>query len=382
MEEKIPKPIKCKAAVCRAAGERLQIEEVVVAPPQRHEVRIKIICTSLCHSDITFWRMKAIPGLFPIILGHEAVGVVESVGEAVQEVAVGDTVLPVFLAECGGCADCRSRRSNECSLFPFAMRMGMLRGDEAARFTDAAGAAVHHCINVSSFVEYTVVDVAHIVKVHKPMPPAVAALLSCGISTGVGGAWKAADVEPGSTVAIFGLGAVGLAAAEGARMQGAGRIIGVDVNPEKFEIGKKFGITDFVNSKEIGDRSISEVIKEMTGGGADYCFECVGLASLMADAFESSRSGWGKTIILGVEKHGSPISVNCREILRGRSIMGAFMGGMKPKTDIPILMEKYIRKELNLDDFITHEVGFEDINKAFELLEEGKSIRCTIWMDR
>lgn len=353
-----------------------------MAPPQSHEVRVKIICTSLCHSDLTFWRMKELPGLFPIILGHEAVGVVESVGEAVEEVAVGDTVLPVFLAECGDCADCGSRRSNECSTFPFTMRMGMLRGDGATRFTDAAGEAVHHFINVSSFVEYTVVDVAHIVKVHKTMPPAKAALLGCGISTGVGGAWKAADVEPGSTVAIFGLGAVGLAVAEGARMQGARRIIGVDINPEKFEIGKKFGITDFVNSKEIGDRSLSEVIKEMTGGGADYCFECVGLASLMADAFQSSRLGWGKTIILGVEKHGSPISINCMDILRGRSIMGAFMGGMKPKTDIPILMEKYIRKELNLDDFITHEVGFEDINKAFELLEEGKSIRCTIWMDR
>ncbi|WOL02758.1 alcohol dehydrogenase-like 7 isoform X1 [Canna indica] len=383
MEINPPQSIKCKAAVCRAAGEPLQIEEVVVAPPKRHEARLKIICTSVCQSDVTLWRMQGLPaGFFPVILGHEAVGVVESVGEGVEEVSAGDVVAPVFLAECGDCADCSSKKSNVCSGIPFRPRQGMPRDEGATRFTDAAGAAVNHFLNVSSFAEYTVVDVAHLVKVHPAMPPEKASLLSCGISTGMGAALKAADVEAGSTVAIFGLGTVGLAAAEGARIRGASKIIGVDLNPDKFEIGKKFGMTDFINPKEIGDKSVIQVIKEMTGGGADYCIECIGLASLMSDAFLSCRPGWGKTIILGVEKHGSAFSINPTEILQGRSIKGCLMGGLKPKTDIPLLMQRYINKEINLDDFITHEVGFSDIDKAFELLIEGKSLRCIIWMDK
>ncbi|URE18196.1 leucine rich repeat domain containing protein [Musa troglodytarum] len=376
-----PKPIRCRAAVCRAGGEPLRIEEVVVAPPKAYEVRIKIICTSLCHSDVTIWSIKD-PAGFPKIFGHEAVGVVESVGEHVEEVSVGDTVLPFCLAHCGDCADCRSVRSNVCTGVPLGLLDGVMPRDGTSRFTDASGAPVQHFLNVSSFSEYTVVDVTHVVKVAAAMPPEKACLFSCGVSTGVGAAWKAAAVEPKSTVAVFGLGSVGLAVAEGARLQGAGRIIGVDLNPDKFEIGKKFGITEFVNPKDIGERSVSEVIKEMTGGGADYCFECIGLASLMQDAFLSCRPGWGKTIILGLEMHLSPISINTVEILQGKSIIGSLLGGIKPKTDIPILMNRYLNKELHLDEFITHEVGFHDINKAFELLMAGKSLRCIIWMDR
>ncbi|CAL9773325.1 unnamed protein product [Musa acuminata subsp. burmannicoides] len=377
-----PKPIRCRAAVCRAGGEPLQIEDVVVAPPRAYEVRIKIICTSLCHSDVTIWSIKN-PAGFPRIFGHEAVGVVESVGEHVEEVSVGDMVLSCFLAHCGDCVDCRSVRSNVCSGVPLGLGEGVMPRDGTSRFTDASGAPVQHFLNVSSFSEYTVVDVTHVVKVAAAMPPEKACLLSCGVSTGVGAAWKVAAVEPKSTVAVFGLGSVGLAVAEGARLQGAGRIIGVDLNPDKFEIGKTFGVTDFVNPMDIGDRSISEVvIKEMTGGGADYCFECIGLASLMSDAFQSCRPGWGKTIILGVEMHFSPVSINSSEILQGKTIMGSLFGGIKAKTDIPILMNRYLNKELHLDEFITHEVGFHDINKAFELLMAGKSLRCIIWMDR
>ncbi|CAI0549237.1 unnamed protein product, partial [Linum tenue] len=215
---------------------------------------------------------------------------------------------------------------------------------------------------------------------------------------GVGAAWKAAEVEEGSTVAIFGLGAVGLAVAEGARMRGASKIIGVDLNADKFELGKQFGLTDFINPTTIGDKRVSEVIsssismemglptyiyviKEMTDGGADYCFECIGLASLMAEAFSSSREGWGKTVIVGIEMHGSPLVVSPYEIIRGRSICGTYFGGLKPKTHISLLAKKYLDKELNLDPFITHEVGLKDINRAFELLAEGQSLRCLIWMD-
>ncbi|KAF2282772.1 hypothetical protein GH714_043080 [Hevea brasiliensis] len=312
------------AAICRNAGEPLIIEEIEVDPPKAWEVRIKILCTSLCHSDITFWKMKPGPlSDFPRIFGHEATGVVESVGDHVEEVKEGELVLPVFAPDCGECRDC-----------------------------------------------------SHGIPVDK------ASLLSCGISTGIGASWKLAGVEEGSTVAIFGLGAVGLAVAEGARLRGASKIIGVDLNPEKFELGIKFGLTDFVNPSTCGEKSVSQVIKEMTEGGADYCFECVGLASLMTEAFRSSREGWGKTVILGVEMHGSPLSLNPYELLRGKSVAGALIGGLKPKSDIPLLAEKYIDKELNLEQFITHEVSFKDINKAFELLLGGKSLRCVIWMDK
>jgi len=376
-----PQPIRCKAAVCRAAGEPLAVEEIVVDPPKAYEVRIRIVCTSLCHSDLTFWRMKDFPGIFPRIFGHEAFGVVESVGEHAEEFAAGDAVVPTFLGQCSECVDCRSPRSNMCSRYRFAVRPGMPR-DGTTRFSDAQGRPLHHFLGVSSFSEYTVVDVNHVVKVNPAMPPSLACLLSCGASTGLGAAWKLAKVEPGSSVAIFGLGAVGLAVAEGARICGASKIIGVDINPDKHELGKKFGVTHFINPKELGEKPVSQVIVEMTDGGADYCFECIGLAALMNDAFLSSREGWGKTIILGVEMHGAPLSISSLQILHGKSVIGSMFGGVKPKQDIPIFADKYLNKELELDKFITHEVGLKDINEAFDLLIQGKSVRCTIWMDK
>ncbi|XP_042464797.1 alcohol dehydrogenase-like 7 [Zingiber officinale] len=381
MEMPFPEPIRCKAAVCRSAGEPLLIEEVVVAPPRAHEVRVKIICSSLCFSDVSRWRLREFPAVFPTILGHEAIGVVESVGEEVEEVAAGDTVMPVFLADCRDCVDCRSERSNMCSRLPFRPLTGMPR-DGTTRFTDAAGAPVYHYLTVSSFSQYTVVDVTNVVKVSAELPPEKICVLSCGFSTGFGAAWKVANVDPGSTVAVFGLGTIGLAVVEGARLQGAGRIIGVDSNPDKFEVGKRLGLTDFINPNDIGHRSINEVIKEMTDGGADYCFECIGLASVMLEAYRSSRSGWGKTVILGVEKNMSPITIDSKEILCGKTIIGSAFGGLKSKTHIPILIDKYLNKELHLDEFVTHEVGLDEINKAFELLIEGKCIRCVIWMDK
>ncbi|PVH65273.1 hypothetical protein PAHAL_2G451000 [Panicum hallii] len=376
----VARPIRCKAAVCKAAGEPLEMEEVEVAPPRAHEVRIKVVCTSPCHSDITFWRMKDGPNMFPCILGHEAVGVVESVGEHVQEAAVGDTVVPVFLAQCGECADCRSARSNLCSALP--TRPGMPR-DGTTRFSLAAtGEPVHNFLSVSSFAEYTVVDVAHVVRVGDALPPEKACLLSCGVATGVGAAWKVAAVEPGSTVAVFGLGAVGLAVAQGSKMRGATRIIGIDLNPDKFDTGKKLGITDFVNPNGIGEQTVSEVIKEMTGGaGADYCFECIGSVSVMAEAFRSSRMGWGKTVVLGVDGSAAPISIPSLDIMRGRSVVGSYLGGIKPKDDIPVLARKCLDKELELDEFITHQMGFDEINRGLDLLAQGKCLRCIIWME-
>lgn len=376
------KPIRCKAAVCRKAGEALVMEEIEVAPPKAWEVRIKILCTSLCHTDVTFWKLNAGPAAaFPRIFGHEAVGVVESVGENVEEVKHGDRVLPVFNSECGECRDCKSAKSNICTKFPFSHYNGMPR-DGSSRFKDSNGMDLHHFLFVSSFSEYTVVDIADVVKISSDIPVDKACLLSCGVSTGVGAAWKVADVEQGSTVAIFGLGAVGLAVAEGARQRGASKIIGVDLNPEKFEIGQQFGVTDFINPTYCSEKSVVEVIQEMTDGGADYCFECIGLASLMQDAINSSRPGWGKTVVLGVEMHGSPLSINSGQILRGRTVTGSMFGGVKTKTDIPFFVKKYLHNELNLEGFVTHEISFQDINQAFDLLREGRSIRCIIWMDK
>ncbi|XP_028765222.1 alcohol dehydrogenase-like 7 [Neltuma alba] len=375
-------PIQCKAAVCRKAGEPLVIEDVMVAPPMSREARIRIICTSLCHSDITFWRMKDAPGICPRILGHEAVGIVESVGEDVREVEKGDVVVPVFLPECGECEDCKSKKSNLCSTVGFRVSPWMPR-QESSRFTDMKGQPIYHFLFVSSFSQYTVVDVANLTKIHPSLPPNRACLLSCGVSTGVGAAWLTAGVEAGSTVAIFGLGSIGLAVAEGARLCGASRIIGVDLNPRKFEIGKKFGVTDFVNSAECGDKPVSQVIKDMTGGGADYCFECVGMASLVQEAYASCRKGWGKTVVVGVDKPGSKLTLSSAEVLHsGKVLMGSLFGGLKPKTHIPILVKRYLDKELRLDDFVTHEIDFKDINRAFDLLLEGQCLRCVIWMNK
>ncbi|GAB4832985.1 hypothetical protein Ancab_007006 [Ancistrocladus abbreviatus] len=376
------KPIRCRAAVARKAGEPLVMEEIVVAPPKAREVRVKIICTSLCHSDVTFWKLEVQPACFPRILGHESVGIVESVGEDVNEFVEGEYVIPVFLADCAECVDCRSKKSNLCSqLPPFHISPWMPR-DGTSRFTDLKGDILYHFLYVSSFSEYTVVDAAHVVKVDSAIPPNRACLLSCGVSTGFGAAWRTANVEAGSTVAIFGLGVIGLAVAEGARLCGATRIIGVDVNFEKFEIGKRFGVTDFVNPSSCGTKSVSQVISEMTDGGADYCFECVGRASLVQEAFACSRKAWGKTVVLGVDKPGSELTFSSSEVLHsGKTLTGSLFGGLKAKSDIPILVKRYLDKELQLDEFVTHEMKFDEINKAFELLVEGKCLRCVLWMN-
>ncbi|XP_045811416.1 alcohol dehydrogenase-like 7 [Trifolium pratense] len=376
------KPIRCKAAVARRPGEPLVIEEIIVAPPMPREVRIRVICSSLCHVDLAFSNMQDPPGFYPRILGHEAIGVVESVGKDVTEVTKGDTVIPIFLPDCGECRDCKSTKSNLCTNFPFKVSPWMLR-NEKTRFTDLNGEFIYHFMSVSSFSEYTVVDVANVTKIDSDIPPDRACLLTCGIGAGVGAAWKTAGVEPGSTVAIFGLGSIGLAVAEGARLCGATKIIGVDVNPEKFVVGKKFGVTDFVHARESENKPVSQVIIEMTDGGADYCFECVGMASLMHEAYASCRKGWGKIIVLGLDKPEARLSLSCSKVLHdGKTLQGNLFGGLKPKSHVSVLLKRYMDKELQLDQFITHEVEFKDINKAFDLLKNGQCIRCVIWMNK
>ncbi|KAL9446856.1 hypothetical protein AB3S75_014512 [Citrus x aurantiifolia] len=348
---KAGKVIRCKAAICRIPGKPLVIEEIEVEPPKAWEVRIKILCTSLCHSDVTFWKSSTdLPKLpLPVIFGHEAVGLNKLKGLW----RAWESMWKKWKKEIWWCqyfkgtvenAETASlQRAILASKFGRGYRPNMPR-DGTSRFRELKGDVIHHFLNISSFTEYTVVDITHVVKIAPHIPLGIACLLSCGVSTGVGAAWKVAGVEVGSTVAIFGLGAVGLAVAEGTRSNRASKIIGVDINPEKFEIGKKFGITDFINPATCGDKTVSQVIKEMTDGGADYCLECIGLTSVMNDAFNSSREGWGKTVILGVEMHGSPISLNSIEILKGRSVCGTYFGGLKPRSDIATLVQKYLDK--------------------------------------
>nr|ACS49647.1 alcohol dehydrogenase family-4 [Oryza coarctata] len=277
--------IKCKAAVAWEAGMPLSIEEVEVAPPQAMEVRLKILYTALCHTDVYFWEAKGQTPVFPRIFGHEAGGVVESVGEGVTELCPGDHVLPVFTGECGDCRHCLSEESNLCDLLRINTDRGAMIADGRPRFTARGGQPVYHFLGTSTFSEYTVVHVGCVAKINPAAPLDKVCVLSCGISTGFGATVNVAKPPKGCTVAIFGLGAVGLAAMEGARISGASRIIGVDLNPAKFEQAKKFGCTDFVNPKDYG-KPVQQVIIEMTNGGVDRSVECTGNAAAMISAFE------------------------------------------------------------------------------------------------
>ncbi|PHU00615.1 Alcohol dehydrogenase-like 7 [Capsicum chinense] len=311
------------------------------------------------------------PGCFPRILGHEDFGIVESVGEGIEELKEGDSVVPIFLPDCMDCVDCKSKKTNLCSKFPFQITPLMHR-DDTSRFTTVEGETLQHFLYVSSFSDYTVFDVVNVRKIDPEIPHNKARLFSCGVSTGVGAAWKTADVEPGSIIVIFGLGSIGLAVAEGARLCGANRIIGVDITLTR----KQFGIIEFVNSKSCGDKP--QVIIEMTNGGADYCFECVGLAKLVQEPFAYCRKTalFGLSIVFSLFQ--STLIHNNLWLVSRKTLTASLFGGFKPKTDVPILAKRYLNKEFQLDKFVTHEVNFEDINNAFELLIQGKSLHCVI----
>lgn len=378
------KPIKCKAAVAWGPGEPLVMEEVQVAPPARMEVRVKVLFTSICHTDLSFWRGEnERQRRFPRIFGHEAAGVVESVGEGVEDLAPGDHVVPIFNGECGTCAYCHSSATNLCGTYRVDAFKSTMVSDDGTRFsvvnTSGDTVPVYHFLNTSTFAEYTVLDAACAVKINPAAPLEKMCLLSCGISTGVGAAWNTANVSKGSTVAIFGLGAVGLAVGEGARIRGASRIIGVDINSEKFAKGKEMGITDFINSKACG-KPVHEVIRELTDGGVDYSFECSGNVDVLREAFVSTHDGWGLTVVLGIHPTPRMMPLHPMELFDGRRIIGCVFGDFKGKSQLPLLVDQYMQGEvkINFDGFITHEMPFSEINEAFRLLEEGKSLRCVL----
>ncbi|XP_057829295.2 alcohol dehydrogenase 1 isoform X1 [Cryptomeria japonica] len=373
------KVITCKAAVAWAAGEPLKIEEVQVAPPQAMEVRIKICYTSLCRTDLVFWQAKGQTPIFPRIFGHEAAGVVESVGEGVTDMKEGDHVLPVFTGECGDCRHCKSEESNMCDLLRINTDRGVMISDGKSRFS-IRGQPIYHFLGTSTFSEYTVAHVGCVAKINPAAPLSKTCILSCGVSTGMGATLNVAKPKKGSTVAIFNLGGVGLAAAEGARIAGASRIIGIDLVPGRFEKAKEFGVTEYINPKD-HQKPVQEVIAERTDGGADYSVECTGNINAMIQAFECVHDGWGVAVLVGVPHSEAAFTTSPVNFLNEKTLKGTFFGNYKPKSDLPGLVERYLRKELELEKFITHEISFGEINKAFDYMMQGESLRCVIKLE-
>jgi len=376
-QKTVGKVITCRAAVSWGPKMPLVIEEIKVDPPQAMEVRIKITHTSVCHTDILYWtgkeeRLQA----FPRILGHEGAGIVESVGEGVTDIKEGDHVIPLFTGECGDCVCCKSNRTNKCDKFKIDPMRTVMRIDGKTRFS-IREKPIYHLMSTSTFSEYTVVDYACVVKINPEAPLDQACLLGCGITTGVGAALYMANIEPESTVAIFGLGTVGLAVSQGARMRGASRIIGVDTNPSKFIKARALGVTDCINPKD-HEQPIHEVITEMTDGGVYYSFECIGNTEVLYEAFLATRESLGLTILLGLDMSPQKISFHPSELFK-RRIVAATFGGVKGKSQLPYLVDTLImNKEIRVDEFITQELPFSEINKAFELMWEGKSLRCIL----
>ena len=371
--------IKSRAAVAFAANQPLQIVEIDVAPPQAGEVRVRIVATGVCHTD-AFTLSGADPeGIFPVILGHEGGGIVEAVGEGVTSLAVGDHVIPLYTPECGDCKYCRSGKTNLCQKIRATQGKGLMP-DGTSRFS-YNGQPLFHYMGTSTFSEYTVLPEISLAKIPKDAPLEKVCLLGCGVTTGIGAVLNTAKVEEGASVAIFGLGGIGLAAIIGATMAKAGRIIAIDINPAKFDIARQLDATDFINPKDY-DRPIQDVIVEMTEGGVDYSFECIGNVHLMRAALECCHKGWGESVIIGVAGAGQEISTRPFQLVTGRVWRGSAFGGVKGRSELPTYVEKSQAGEIPLDTFITHTMGLEDINKAFALMHEGKSIRTVIHFDR
>ena len=368
-------PIKCKAAVAWKAGAPLSIEEVEVAPPKAGEVRIRLIATGVCHTDAFTLSGDDPEGVFPAILGHEGGGIVESVGEGVTSVAVGDHVIPLYTPECGECKFCKSGKTNLCQKIRATQGKGLMP-DGTTRFS-INGEPIYHYMGTSTFSEYTVLPEISVAKVNKDAPLEEICLLGCGVTTGMGAVANTAKVEEGATVAVFGLGGIGLATIIGARLAKASRIIAVDINPNKFELAKKLGATDCINPKDY-DKPIQEVIVDLTDGGVDYSFECIGNVNVMRSALECCHKGWGESVIIGVAGAGQEISTRPFQLVTGRVWRGTAFGGVKGRSQLPEYVERYLAGEFKLDDFITHTMPLEKINEAFDLMHEGKSIRSVI----
>ena len=367
--------IKCKAAIAWGPGQPLSIEEVEVMPPQAGEVRVRIVATGVCHTDAFTLSGEDPEGVFPCILGHEGGGIVESIGEGVTSVKVGDHVIPLYTPECGECKFCKSGKTNLCQKIRTTQGKGLMP-DGTTRFSKD-GQPIYHYMGTSTFSEYTVLPEISIAKVDPAAPLEEVCLLGCGVTTGIGAVMNTAKVKEGESVAIFGLGGIGLSAVIGARLAKAGRIIAIDINESKFELARKLGATDCINPNDY-DKPIQEVIVEMTDGGVDFSFECIGNVNVMRAALECCHKGWGESVIIGVAGAGQEISTRPFQLVTGRVWRGSAFGGVRGRSELPSYVQRYMQGEFKLDDFITHTMPLEQINEAFDLMHEGKSIRTVI----
>ncbi len=371
--------MKIKAAVAWEPKAPLVIEEVDLEAPKRGEVLVKIVATGVCHTDAFTLSGEDSEGLFPVILGHEGGGIVEEVGEGVTTLKKGDHVIPLYTPECKECKFCLSGKTNLCVKIRATQGKGLMP-DGTSRFSKD-GKMIHHYMGCSTFAEYTVVPEIALAKVNPKAPLEKICLLGCGVTTGIGAVLNTAKVEKGASVAVFGLGGIGLSVIQGAKMAGAGRIIAIDINNGKKEMAMKLGATDFVNPKE-HNKPIQQVIVEMTEWGVDYSFECVGSVQLMRAALECAHRGWGQSIVIGVAGAGQEISTRPFQLVTGRVWKGSAFGGVKGRTELPGYVDQYMSGEINIDDMVTFEMPLSDINRAFDLMHEGKSIRSVILMNK
>ena len=367
--------MKIKAAVAWGPNQPLKIEEIDLELPKKGEVLVKMVASGVCHTDAYTLSGADPEGLFPVILGHEGGGIVQQVGEGVTTLKKGDHVIPLYTPECRECKFCLSGKTNLCQRIRLTQGRGLMP-DGTSRFSKD-GKPIFHYMGTSTFAEYTVVPEISLAKIDPKAPLEKVCLLGCGVTTGIGAVLNTAKVEAGATVAVFGLGGIGLSVIQGAKMAKAARIIGIDINDEKAEIAKAFGATDFINSKKF-DKPIEQVIIEMTDGGVDYSFECVGNTKLMRAALECCHKGWGESVIIGVAGAGQEISTRPFQLVTGRVWKGSAFGGVKGRTELPGYVDRYMSGTINIDDLVTGECKLEDINQAFDDMHAGKSIRTIV----
>ncbi|WP_333676137.1 S-(hydroxymethyl)glutathione dehydrogenase/class III alcohol dehydrogenase [Dyella sp.] len=368
--------MKSRAAVAFAAGKPLEIVEIDVAPPKAGEVLVKITHTGVCHTDAFTLSGDDPEGIFPAVLGHEGGGIVVEVGEGVTTLQPGDHVIPLYTAECGKCKFCLSGKTNLCQAVRATQGKGLMP-DGTTRFS-YRGQPIYHYMGTSTFSEYTVVPEISLAKIDTQAPLDKVCLLGCGVTTGIGAVHNTAKVEAGATVAVFGLGGIGLAVIQGAVQAKASRIIAVDINADKFALAREMGATDCINPKD-HDKPIQDVIVTMTDGGVDYSFECIGNVDVMRAALECCHKGWGESIIIGVAGAGKEIRTRPFQLVTGRVWRGSAFGGVKGRSQLPGMVQQAMRGEIRLDPFITHRLPLEQINEAFDLMHEGKSIRTVIY---
>ncbi len=367
--------MKVKAAVTHKAGEPLRIETVDLEGPRNGEVMVEIKATGVCHTD-AFTLSGADPeGLFPAILGHEGAGVVVEVGPGVTSVKRGDHVIPLYIPECRQCPACLSGKTNLCTAIRETQGRGVMP-DGTSRFS-LNGKMLHHYMGTSTFANYTVLPEIAIAKVREDAPFEKICYVGCGVTTGIGAVINTAKVQVGDRVVVFGLGGIGLNVIQGARMAGASMIVGIDVNPKRKQMAEKFGMTHFVNSKEVQGDLVPYLVN-LTGGGADFSFECVGNVKLMRQALECCQRGWGTSVIIGVAGAGEEISTRPFQLVTGRTWKGTAFGGAKSRRDVPKIVDWYMQGKVNIDDLITHVMPLERINEAFDLMHKGESIRSVI----